>query len=229
MTQQHIHISRKMAINLGICGILGSLVLFAGDMLFYYANDSTDFILNMGNASSERIIASGICALFSAWLYTLASGQVYYALQPTKKWLRLLTFFSFAAVMITYGVVHGAYIAIATSAKNAVQLGMAPNTFTELAIQANDALRLIAYIPFGIFTILFIPLVWMEQTKYPKWIILFSPVIPFLLNNTIVNSLEGEWKTIIGGGYLNLILTLFFSATTFSLWRAKENSSHNRS
>ena len=219
--QSHNLISPLTAILLGFSGMLGSLVLFFGDMLFYYNGAQTDFIANMSVVSSERIIISGISALISAWLYTLASGQIYFAFQPAKKWIRLTVFLSFLAVMIAFGVVHAAYIAIATSAKNAAEFGVTPNTLTELAISANNALRLLAYIPFGIFSILFVTTVWAKNTYYPRWLILFSPIIPFLLSDIIVSNLEGEIKAIVGGGYLNLILLLFFSCSTFALWRNK--------
>ena len=213
--------SRQTAVLLGVLGILGSIVLFIGDMLFYYNGDHTDYIANMAASSSERIMISGVCALIAAWLYTFASGQVYYAFQPAKKWVRVTVFVTFAMIMISYGVVHGAYVAIATAAHNAVALGMAPDSFTELAVATNDMLRYVTYLPFGIFTLLFIPTVWMKQTHYPRWIVLFSPIILFLLSGIITGSLDGKMKIIIGGGYLNLILLLFFTTSTIALWRDK--------
>jgi len=39
-----------------------------------------------------------------------------------------------------------------------------------------------------------------------------------LLNGVITNNLTGKLKTIIGGGYLNLLLLVFFSASTIALW-----------
>jgi len=223
MKNQQNLITRESAVWLGLCGVAGSLVLFAGDMLFYFRGDSTDLVLNMGMASSQSIIASGLCALIAAWLYTLAAGQIYYAFQATKKWQRLSVFFSFLAVMIAYGVIHGAFVAIATSAKNALELGLPANALTELARDANNALRTIVYIPFIIFTCLFTPLVWMKKTLYPRWLILVSPVVLFLLNDLIVRNLQGQWKTIIAGGYLNLMLTVFFLASTISLYRTAKN------
>ncbi len=210
--------SRQTAVLLGILGILGSIVLFAGDMLFYYNGDQIDFIANMGNVSPERIVLSGVSALIAAWLYTFASGQVYYAFQPAKKWIRVTVFVTFTMIMISYGVVHGAYVAIAVSAQNAVGMGMAPDAFTELAVTTNNAVRYITYLPFGIFTALFIPAVWLKKTYYPRWVIIFSPIILFLLSGAITGALDGKMKSIIGGGYLNLILLLFFSTATIGLW-----------
>lgn len=212
-------ISLKTAIWFGIAGVLGGLVLFAGDMLFYYNGAEQDLMKNMSLASDQRIIASTVTALIAAWLYTLGSGQIYYAFQPAKKWVRLVLFFSFSSIMITYGVVHGAYVAIATSAKISVEMGLQPGALTTLAVEANDMLRNIAFVPFGIFTVLFIPTVWMKLSHYPRWMIVFCPVIPFLLSDVIIGSLQGELKVIIYGGFLNLILVLFFTASTIALYR----------
>ena len=212
MTSRPNHlISLKTALWLGGAGIAGSLVLFAGDMLFYYNGESADFIANMAGVSPERIVLSGVCALIAAWLYTLGAGQVYYAFQPAKKWLRLTVFLAFTAIMISYGIVHGVYIAIAASAQNAVAVGLPPDSLTELAITANSALRQLTYLPFAIFTVVFIPAVWTKKTYYPRWVIIFSPIFMFLLNGIIVGNLTGKWKIIIGGGYLNFILLLFFT------------------
>jgi hypothetical protein len=214
-------ITLKTAILLGVAGIIGSLVLFAGDMLLYYNGESTDFIANMSGSSAERIIASGICALIATWFYMLGAGQIYYAFLPEKRWIRLMVFLTFSLIMIAYGIVHGEYIAIATSAKNGVKTGLAPNALIGLAITVNDMLRKITYIPFGIFTILFIKSVWMKKTFYPRWIILFSPIVFFLLMGPIVGLLKGKWKVIIGGGYMNLILFVFFLVTTVSLLKKR--------
>ena len=214
-------VSHKVAIWLGILGAIGGLVLFAGDMLFYYNGAETDLMKNMALASDQRIIASGVAALIATWLYVLGAGQVYYAFQPAKKWVRLTLFFSFLTIMITYGVVHAAYIAIATSAKISVELGMEASALTRLAVDANNMLRYIAYVPFGIFTVFFTFTVWIKASYFPRWVILFSPVIPFLFADVIIGSLQGEIKAIISGGFLNLILVLFFTASTIALYHKK--------
>jgi penicillin amidase len=215
--KQSLCITRKLALGLGLAGLLGSLLLFAGDMLFYYNGAATDLAANMAAASSQRIILSALTALLGAWFYTLGAGQVYYAFQPAKKWLRMTVFLSFAAIMIAYGVVHGAYVALATAAHSAVELGQEPQALMGLALQANQSLRTLTYLPFAIFTLLFIPAVWQRGTHYPRWILIFSPIILFLLNGPVTSQLSGAAKTIIGGGYLNLILLIFFGSSTLAL------------
>lgn len=202
---------------MGAAGIAGSLVLFSGDMLFYFNGAQTDLLANMADIPPQRILLSGLTSLIAAWLYTLGAGQVYYAFQPARRRLRLAIFLSFAAIMIAYGIVHSAYIAIAVSAQHARVFDADIKSAAQLAIAANQTLRTATYIPFGIFSILFAIVVWKKQSHYPHWILLFHPLIPFLLNDFIISRLHGSIKTIVGGGYLNLILLLFFTASTVAL------------
>ncbi len=216
-------ISKKTGLWLGGFGALGSLLLFAGDMLFYYNGDKTDFLLNMSQVSSERIIWSGIFALLAMWLYLAGAGQIFFAFQPESAGMRWGSFLSFAMVVSAYGVVHGAYTGIAVAAKNAAALGLPPQEFAALAIAVNQALRKTVYFPFGVFTILFTISVWRKRTHYPRWILFFSPIVPFLLQGIILDHLTGKALAIIGGGYLNLILLLFFLTSTLALAYSKES------
>ncbi len=208
--------------TLGILGTLGGITLFAGDMLFYYDGFSSDFVLNMANSSDARIKASGITALVAAWLYLLGLGQVYAAFKPASAKVRNTVFISFGAILVSYGVIHGAYVAIATTAKlglaNNIDLGVA----TQLAANANDLLRFLIYPIFALLSFVFIAQVWKKKTLYPRWIIAFFPLVPFIFQAPIASILSGSWFVIIVGGYLNLILIVFFTASTVALWNVKE-------
>ncbi len=217
-------INRLWVRILGVFGVLGGLTLFAGDMLFYYDPVSTDLRLNMGHASDIRIITSGITALLATWFYMLGLVHIYYALRPTKAVLRNIMLISFGAIFISYGIVHGSYVAIATSAKLAVQNNLDLNGAVSLATKANNVLRLIVYPIFGVLSILFILQVWHRKTLYPRWIIFFYPLIPFLLQGFICKILSGKTWIIVCGGYLNLILVIFFAASTIALWNIKEET-----
>ena len=206
---------------MGISGILGGLVLFAGDMLFYYHPTNPDIKLNMGNASDFRIIASGVSALISTWLYMLGLGQVYYAFNPAKPLLKYIVIGCFGYVLIAFGIVHGAFVAIATSSKLAIEYNIDLKKATSLAFETNNAIRFLVYPVFGILSYFFISLVWKRKTLYPKWIIIFFPLIWFLLKNNITKNLPNSLWIIIDGGYLNLLLVIFFSASTVALWKAK--------
>ena len=208
---------------LGVFGILGGLILFAGDMLLYYDPVNMSLKRNMGNASDFRIIASGVCALFAAWFYMLGLGQVYYAFKTTKPIFRNGMLLSFGGILISYGIVHGAFLAIATTAKLATEHSLDINEAVLLSEKTNEILRLFVYPLFGILSILFISQVWKRKTLYPRWIILFFPLIPFLIEDLVTQYLQNNIWIIIKGGYLNIILVIFFTASTIALWNIKKS------
>jgi len=209
---------------MGICGILGGLLLFTGDMLFYYDASNTNLNLNMGNASDNRIIASGITALLSTWLYMIGLGQVYFAFKPTKDLIRNIVLFSFGGILIAYGIVHSAYVAIAATAKLSIEYEIDMVSATALALKTNNMLRLLVYPIFGVLSFLFITQVWKRKTHYPRWIILFFPLIPFLFQGIVSKVLSGSLWIIVIGGYLNLLLVVFFLASTIALWNKANNT-----
>jgi len=213
-----MNISQNWIRFFGIAGIMGGLVLFAGDMLYYYDGDSINLKLNMGHATDFRIIASGATALIATWLYLLGLGQVYFAFKPSKPWVRNVVVLSFAAILTAYGVVHGAYVGIAASAKLAVQHNLDLETATALAREANDLLRLFVYPAFAVFSYFFIVEVWKKKTLYPRWILPFFPLVPFLLKSIITGAFSGGMWVVVSGGFLNLILVLFFAVSTIALW-----------
>jgi len=202
----------------GLAGILGGLVLFGGDMLFYFSLQSDDLKFNMGHTSDLRIQLSGLTALIAVWLYMLGLWHVYYAFKPASSAVRHTVLISFGSVLIAYGVVHGAYVAIAATAKLAVQNHLDMEAATLLAVQTNHLLRYFVYPPFAVLSAVFISQVWKRKTLYPRWIIIFFPLIPFLFQGLIIKVVSGPALIILGGGFLNLILVLFFTASTIALW-----------
>ena len=206
----------------GIFGILGGLILFVGDMLFYYDTNSTDFIQNMGNASNFRIKMSGLTALFASWFYLIGLVQVYFAFKISKTSIRNIVLICFAAIFTSYGVIHAAYVAIATSAKLAMQNNLNIENSITLASETNDLLRLFVYPFFAILSVLFFTQVLKNKTLYPKWMVFFFPLIPFLLQGFVSKLVTGNLRVIVLGGYLNLMLVLFFTASTIALWNKKE-------
>jgi len=212
----------------GICGILGGIVLFAGDMLLYYNTESTNLLENMSYASDFRIKISGVFALLAAWFYVIGLGQIYYAFKPTTIIPRSIVVLTFGGILIGYGVVHGAYIAIATTAKIAVQYQLNMASVTRLATEVNNTIRMLIYPLFAILSVVFIQQVWTRKTLYPRWILFFFPLLPFLFQGLIGDFLEGSLRVIIIGGFLNIILIVFFSASTISLWHSEIKDTHEQ-
>jgi len=202
----------------GCVGILGGLILFCGDMLLYYDPVSVDFRQNMAHASDLRIIASGVCALFAAWFYTLGTLQIYMAFKPSKPFFRNLVVLCFGGIFIAFGIVHAAYTAIAATAKLSLENNLDLNSAVALSVRVNDILRLFVYPIFGLLSLFFIRQVWIQKTLYPRWIIVFFPLLLFLLEGVITDHVPKGLFVIVQGGYLNLILIVFFTASTIALW-----------
>jgi hypothetical protein len=212
----------------GIFGVFGGLILFTGDMLLYYHPINLDLKQNMGNASDIRIITSGISALFATWFYMLGLIQVYYAFMPAKPFFRNGVLISFGSILIAYGIVHAAFIAIAATAKLATEHNLNINEAVLLSQKTNELLRFFVYPMFGVLSVLFISQVWKRKTLYPRWIIFFFPLILFLIEDIVTRYLPGNIWIIIKGGYLNLILVIFFSASTIALWNIKKPDNINQ-
>lgn len=206
---------------MGLSGILGGLILFGGDMLLYYDPININLNQNMGNSSDFRIIASGVSALLATWFYMIGVGQVYYAFKPTSPTMRNIVLVSFGSILIAFGVIHGAFTAIATSAKLSTEFNLEMESAISLALETNNIMRLFVYPIFAVLSIVFIAQVWKRKTLYPRWIILFFPLIPFLFQDLMYNFLPDNLWIIIYGGFLNLILVVFFTASTIALWNKK--------
>jgi len=202
----------------GIAGILGGLLLFAGDMLYYYNGTSIDLKLNMANSSDFRIEINGVIALFSTWLYLLGMISIYYAFTPASKMLRNIVLMSFTGILTSYGIIHGAYLAIATTAKLALHNKLDIVDSSALAVDANNLMKLIIYPVFATFSIVFIWQVWKNKTLYPRWILIFFPLTTFIFKGFLKQTLSGSTWVIVNGGFLNIILIIFFTASTIALW-----------
>ncbi len=203
----------------GIFGLLGGLILFTGDMLFYFNGESTDLVQNMGQASDFRIKASTVTALLSSWCYVLGLPHLNFAFSPAKPAIRKGIVLGFGSIFIAYGVIHGAFVAIATSAKLATDHQLDLEQSIALAREANDVLRAFVYPIFGVVSLFFMGQVWKRKTLYPRWILLAYPLTTLVFFELVISKvLSGKTWTIIMGGHFNLILVLFFIVSTIVLW-----------
>ena len=119
----------------GICGILGALCMFIGDMLFYFEtapNRAVSMSMRVqpklplmritGDIADWRLKLSAVSGMLSAWLYLLGSFQVLYAFLPIisdhtsagpcqwyERYVLFAGFISMAFIGVGYGVVHAHY------------------------------------------------------------------------------------------------------------------------
>ncbi len=175
----------------------------------------------MANASDWRIKFSAVTALFSICFLLFGVYSIYEAFSKIKPKIKWFVIICFSYIFIAYGVIHANYVAIATSIKLVAKHHLPVEESILLAKQTNDLLRLLVYPVFGILSIIFIWQVGFGKTKYPKWMVFFYPLLLFLLQGSFNFFLKGQIWIIVMGGYLNLMLIIFFTASTISLWNKK--------
>lgn len=129
-------------------------------------------------------------------------------------------------ILIAYGVIHAGFMAIATTSQLAVSNDLDLNSATLLAIRIDELLRLFIYPLFALCSLVFITQVWKKKTRYPRCILFFFPLVPFGLKSFFEQFLGGQIWAIVIGGYYNLMLVLFFTASTVALWNNKQTKNN---
>ena len=123
----------KWAKYLGLAGVIGGLVLLAGDLVLYIGPmpEHQDFkamsivpvpVENMALIAEWRLIATALFALLSTWLYIIGSGLLYFILKPANKLFAILGTVLLVLVASGVGIDHALYFAAGVSAKNAYLL-----------------------------------------------------------------------------------------------------------
>ena len=205
----------------GISGIFGSLLFITGDLLYNHAPGSKNSTaVKMSTMPESRLLNAGILGLFGCWFYTLASLHLYLAFRPVGNIFAFLFLLAFAATMIGYGIGHTAYFAIATGARSAVELGSDAETGGTLGNAFFTKIVNITYAPVAIFSLMMIyGIVW-GRSLYPKWMVIFLPIVIYLIKTPITRVLKGHLQELVSDSYDNLVLFVFFTLSTIVLWNS---------
>jgi len=219
----------------GGAGILGGILLYLGDMLYYFGSHNPvpggtfaeASLATLAQAESWRIVTSGVLGVVCAWLYALGAWQVYLALRPAGQRIAAITAGALAALMIYVGVFHTAVVPHALGAKVAALAG-GQGTLAALATQLPTeyfgGLLAVFAAPLVPFTMGFLYAVLRRHTHYPRQIALLTPslllVVLHLLEAIPPPASDGWYMLYVAtaGGYANLSLLLFFAVSTCVLW-----------
>ncbi len=95
----------------GLSGLLGALLFFAGDMLFYgYFGSGASFpagmLATVAADSSTRLVVGGLLGMPAACLCILGFWHVRGNVKSSSPFLRRLMFLSFAALMVAGSAIH---------------------------------------------------------------------------------------------------------------------------
>ncbi len=76
----------------------------------------------------------------------------------------------------------------------------------------------ITYIPVVIANLMMLYGIVTGRSLYPKWAVVFLPILIFLLKTPITRLLKGHLQELVTDSYDNLILFVFFVLSTLVLW-----------
>jgi hypothetical protein len=203
----------------GISGILGSMLFIAGDLLYHHIPGSRNSpSVKMRMLAEPRLLNAGTLGLIGCWFYTLASMHIYLAFQPAGEIFALVLLVVFAAIMVCYGITHTAYFSIAAGAKVAARSGSDVESGGRLGTIFYQRLVYITYLPVALASLMMIYGIAAGRSLYPMWMVLFLPIITYLLKTPVTRVLKGRLQEIIKDSYDNFVLFVFFSLSTIVLW-----------
>lgn len=205
--------------NTILTGILASLLLLIGDILFYegWITPSENIYAlkliripyeSLKSLSEWRVYTNVFLALLCTILY-LRSAEVFrfifYSDQNfEKKWS--VSVYKYIGVSI--GLAHLAYVSIAVAVKAAPENGKA---IAQALISVFDSLSMAAIVLSVLLSIVYIPKLLMRQTKLPGWTFIFFPTvsIPVLIGVTLLLP-DHIITAVIQGASINLGMLVYF-------------------
>ena len=201
-----------------IIGLIGALLMFAGDMLLYYtpkdfsyspkssAEERINAIIDvMKNLPAKRVIAGGMIGPVAAFLYCVGFYHIVLMAKEQAHTFAMAAFLLSCFGIITGGAYHShcAYLGLLGADKDRTALNTVMKYFQKLP--------LILYAGEGIGFLLLVLLIVTGKTVLPWWMFLLSPGVLFLLK-PVVGRLPKGIRIIISGGWTNLISVIYYLA-----------------
>ncbi|KGF07208.1 membrane protein [Tissierellia bacterium S5-A11] len=193
-----------------LIGLLGSFLMFLGDMILYYDPndyDRKDTINNitgiMKNLSIKRLYLGGLLGPICAFIYSI--GFFHIVLSIDEKYLNLGWFIFLINIfgMILGGSYHiqCAYLGLLSRYENK---GAFDEFLKFLKFQAKIVFGTMAIANIGTTLIILFGF-----TVFPRWQALFTPIFLLILT-PLADRLPKGLHMIIRGGWFNLIYVIYY-------------------
>lgn len=187
----------------GAAGLAGSLLLFAGDMLFYGRwGSGAEALATAFDVAVRRddiwIIASGLLAPLAGFLYLGSLVYLNAALAPASPAWRRLTIGGIGLIFVTAVATHAVWAASALSADPVVMDLLAVLFLSGQVIAIPVAAILLVLTITG-------------RTIWPRWFAVLNPGLIYLLLATAAWLPAPLGYPVVGGAF-NLAFAVFFAA-----------------
>lgn len=198
-------------------GLLGSILMFAGDMLLYFTPGAYDmdgtlrpYMRIMRDVPAGRVRVGGAVGPVAAFLYVLGFAGFALTARGDFSWLVWLAAALLAFALICGGAYHAQYVYLSVIAKAGRE-----ELYDEVASNIMFVMRF-ATVPMYLgFVVLGVAIV-LGQTVFPAWFVVLTPLATSFLG-LVWMRVPQPARCVLLGGWSNLVFTIMFAAMVLAL------------
>lgn len=207
---------KKKLLLTGLIGILGSLLMYAGDMLLYFSTDPIfDYRKILSTIPQQRLLLGGLLGPLSAFFYFIGFYHLSLAIKPIYS-KRRIAFWGSLCLSMTFGAAyHSHFSHLGYMASLNFQQGF------DLIYNNISYYFIGVFVPMLIASLIMIEAILSNKTYYPKWMICFMPGILIFVGEPFKH-LPQPYYVLISGGWYNLMYILLLSVSITVLINKKE-------
>jgi hypothetical protein len=211
----------KKLVLFGILGIAGSLLMFSGDMLFYFTNQDYAYVSDnisrvMGTMPAWRLQLGGFLGIVAGFHYLFGYYMISKAVEVKSKKPAIIIFFIWLFCTILGAGYHSHF----------PYLGYAARHITEVTILTEFENILIPYVLVNmslhvIVSLYFAILILTKRTLFPRWFVVLTPIVLLWVIYPL-KQLPSPFSNALAGGWYNLMNTIFFIGAILVLKKRKD-------
>lgn len=193
-------------------GLLGSILMFAGDMLLYFTPGAYDmdgtlrpYLRIMRDVPAGRVRVGGALGPVAAFLYVLGFAGLALVARGSLAWLVWLSAALLAFALVCGGAYHAQYVYLSVIAKAGRE-----DLYDEVAGNIMFVMRF-ATAPMYLGFVLLAAGVALGQTTLPAWFAALTPLVTSLLG-LVWMRVPQPARCVLFGGWSNLVFTIMFAA-----------------
>ena len=193
-------------------GLLGSILMFAGDMLLYFTPGAYDmdgtlrpYMRIMRDVPAGRVRLGGVLGPVAAFLYVLGFAGLALTARGEMGWLVWLAAALLALALICGGAYHAQYVYLSVIAKAGRE-----ELYDEVADNIMFVMRF-ATVPMYLGFVVLGVAIALGQTVFPTWFVVLTPLVTSFLG-LVWMRVPQPTRCILFGGWSNLVFTIMFTA-----------------
>lgn len=193
-------------------GLVGSLVMFAGDMLLYFTSGAYDMDGTLGpyarimrDLPEGRVRLGGLLGPVAAFLYIFGFAGLPALAAGELSWLMWAVAALLSFALICGGAYHAQYPYLAIAARSE------DGSAVERVAGTIMVLQRMATVPMYVAFVLLGVLIVAGRTVLPPWAVALTPLVTSFLGFAWLHAPQPA-RCVLFGGWSNLVFTIMFAA-----------------